>query len=76
MSNLSTFRNVAAKVQETVAGLNHDDVNSWQNALLMILETYHVNVTTLDNTIPVDDYLDQAEGFQDAYSFPSCNPPR
>lgn len=64
------------KVQDTVAGLNHDDTSSWQNALLMILETYHVNVTTLDNTIPVDDYLDQAVGFQDAYNFPSCNPPR
>nr|XP_029733414.1 transferrin-like [Aedes albopictus] len=69
-------RNIAMKVQDTVAGLNHDDTHSWQNALLMILETYHVNVTTLDNTIPVDDYLDQAVGFQDAYSFPSCNPPR
>ncbi|XP_058837077.1 transferrin isoform X2 [Topomyia yanbarensis] len=69
-------RNVALMVQDKVAGLTHDDIQSWQNALLMILETYHVNVSTLDNTIPVDDYLDQAVGFQDAYSFPSCNPPR
>ncbi|XP_055530828.1 transferrin [Wyeomyia smithii] len=69
-------RSVALRVQDTVADLTHDDIHGWQNALLMLLETYHVNVSTLDNTIPVDDYLDQAVGFQDAYSLPSCNPPR
>lgn len=35
-----------------------------------------MNVTTLDMAIPIDTYLDQAVGFQSAYSFPSCNPPR
>ncbi|KFB37544.1 AGAP011169-PA-like protein [Anopheles sinensis] len=67
---------VAKEVQDLVAHLTHDDVNSWQNALLMVLETYHVNVTTLDTVIPVDDYLDQAVGFQEAYSNPGCSPPR
>ncbi|XP_049541570.1 transferrin [Anopheles darlingi] len=67
---------VAVDVQDLVAHLSHDDINSWQNALLMVLETYHVNVTTLDNVITVDDYLDQAVGFQDAYNNPGCNPSR
>lgn len=56
--------------------LNHDNETNWQNALLHLLETYHVHVATLDTTIPIDTYLDQAVGFQGAYSFPSCNPPR
>uniref|UniRef100_A0A182T5K6 Transferrin-like domain-containing protein n=1 Tax=Anopheles maculatus TaxID=74869 RepID=A0A182T5K6_9DIPT len=67
---------VAMEVQDLVAHLSHDDINSWQNALLMVLETYHVNITTLDNVIPVDDYLDQAIGFQDAYNNLGCNPSR
>lgn len=44
--------------------------------MLSILETYHVNIQQLDNTIPINDYLEQAVGFTSAYSFPSCNPPR
>lgn len=56
--------------------INHDDENSWQNALLSLMETYHVNITSLDRSIPIDDYLDQAIGFQSAYSFPACSPPR
>ncbi|XP_052892070.1 transferrin-like [Anopheles moucheti] len=67
---------VATEVQDLVSNLTHDDVNSWQNALLMLLETYHVNITTLDTVIPVDDYLDQAVGFQDAYNNPGCSPSR
>ncbi|XP_061513609.1 transferrin [Anopheles gambiae] len=67
---------VAMEVQDLVAKLSHDDINSWQNALLMVLETYHVNITTLDTVIPVDDYLDQAVGFQDAYNNPGCSPSR
>lgn len=35
-----------------------------------------MNVTSLDFAITIDDYLDQAIGFQSAYSFASCNPPR
>lgn len=56
--------------------INHDEENSWQNALLSLMETYHVNITSLDRSIPIDDYLDQAIGFQSAYSFPGCSPPR
>lgn len=56
--------------------LNHNDEDSWQSALLSLLETYHVNLNQLDTTIPINDYLEQAVGFTSAYSFPSCNPPR
>lgn len=63
-------------MQNLLYQLNHDNETSWQNALLHLLETYHMHVTTLDTTIPIDTYLDQAVGFQGAYSFPSCNPPR
>lgn len=66
----------AVEVQNMLTNINHDNQNSWQNALLSLLETYHVNLTTLDRSIPIDDYLDQAVGFQSAYSFPTCNPPR
>lgn len=66
----------AERVQNILYQLNHDNETNWQNALLHLLETYHVHVSTLDTTIPIDTYLDQAVGFQGAYSFPSCNPPR
>ncbi|XP_030387941.1 transferrin [Scaptodrosophila lebanonensis] len=69
-------RSHAAQVQRLVTGLTHDEPNSWQNALLSLLETYHIFTVPLDNVIPIDDYLDQAIGFQSAYSFPECNPPR
>lgn len=66
----------AERVQSLLHNLNHNEEESWQNALLSLLETYHVNISSLDITIPIDDYLDQAVGFQGAYSFPSCSPPR
>ncbi|XP_017146193.1 transferrin [Drosophila miranda] len=69
-------RTHAAQVQRLVTGLTHDEPDSWQNALLSLLETYHVFTVPLDNVIPIDDYLDQATAFQSAYSFPECNPPR
>ncbi|EDW72577.1 uncharacterized protein Dwil_GK20628 [Drosophila willistoni] len=69
-------RSHAAQIQRLVTGLNHDESNSWQNALLSLLETYHVYTMPLDNVITIDDYLDQATSFQSAYSFPECNPPR
>lgn len=69
-------REHASTVQLLLEHLDHNDEDSWQNALLNILETYHVNIKQLDNTIPINDYLEQATGFTSAYSFPSCNPPR
>ncbi|XP_055920328.1 transferrin [Eupeodes corollae] len=73
---IAARRSHAAQVRELVNGLSHNDTKSWQNALLSLLESYHVNINQLDNTIPIDDYLDQATAFQSAYSFPECNPPR
>ncbi|XP_037914249.1 transferrin [Hermetia illucens] len=65
----------AANIQDIVHNLSHYDAD-WKHALLSLLETYHVNITSLDTTVPIGDYLEQAVGFQSAYSFPSCNPPR
>lgn len=73
---IAARRSHAAQVQHLVTGINHDNPSSWQNALLSLLETFHVDINPLDNVIPIDDYLDQATGFQSAYSFPECNPPR
>lgn len=73
---IAARRSHAAYIQDLVMKLSHDDPNSWDNALLSLLESYHVKIQPLDNTIPIDDYLDQAVGFQSAYSFPECNPPR
>ncbi|XP_005185368.1 transferrin [Musca domestica] len=73
---IAARRSHAAQVQNLVTGLNHDTPNSWQNALLSLLENFHVDIVPLDNVIPIDDYLDQAPAFQSAYSFPECNPPR
>jgi len=73
---IASKRSEAENVQTLLDNLSHEDEESWQNALLNLIETYHVNVTSLDMAVPVDDFLDQAVGFQSAYSFPSCNPPR
>lgn len=73
---IAARRTHAAQVQRLVTGINHDNPKGWQNALLSLLETFHVDIFPLDNVIPIDDYLDQAPAFQGAYSFPECNPPR
>lgn len=75
-SAVAAKRDKAEQIQQLVSGLSHNDDDSWQNALLNLLETYHVTITSLDTSIPIKDYLDQAVGFASAYSFPSCNPPR
>lgn len=66
----------AAHVQNLVDGLSHDEPGSWQNALLNLMESYHVKIDPLDVIIPIDNYLEQAVGFTSAYSFSTCNPPR
>lgn len=53
-----------------------DSDQNWQQALLLLLESYHVNVTSLDTPMPIDDYLDKSSGYQSAHSFPACYPPR
>lgn len=53
------------------------DVSSeWQKSLLLLLESYHVNISSLDSPITIDDYLDKSSGFASAHSFPACYPPR
>lgn len=73
---VASRRSHAQKVQDLFGTLKRTGESDWQNALLLLIESYHVNITSLDITVPIEDYLDQAPGFQSAYSFPSCNPPR
>ncbi|XP_055715738.1 transferrin [Phlebotomus papatasi] len=73
---IAVKREYSERITELLEQLSHDDLKSWQNALLNLLETYHVDVTPLDISMPIEDYLDRAVGFQGSYSFPSCNPPR
>lgn len=73
---IAAKRTHAAKVHDLFDSLRRTGEDNWETALLMLLESYHVNISSLHNSIPIDDYLDHAEGFQSAYSFPSCNPPR
>lgn len=69
-------RDKAEQIQRLLTTLSHNDEDSWENALLNLLETFHVAIISLDTSIPITDFLDQAVGFASAYSFPSCNPPR
>ena len=73
-SVLAAKRQHAQRVQDLFREL---DVSSeWQQALLQLLESYHVNITSLDFPITIDDYLDKSSGYQSAHSFPACYPPR
>lgn len=75
-SAVAAKRDKAEQIQQILSTLSHNDDDSWQNALLNLLETYHVTIKPLDTSIPINDFLEQAVGFASAYSFPSCNPPR
>lgn len=73
-SVLAAKRQHAQKVQDLFRDL--DTSAEWQQALLQLLESYHVNITSLDFPITIDDYLDKSSGYQSAHSFPACYPPR
>lgn len=71
---LAAKRSHAQKVHDLFRDL---DANAeWQRALLQLLESYSVNITSLDFPITIDDYLDKSSGYQSAHSFPACYPPR
>lgn len=71
---LAAKRSHAQQVQELFREMN--TASEWQQALLQLLESYHVNITSLDFPITIDDYLDKSSGYQSAHSFPACYPPR
>ena len=71
---LAAKRSHAVKVQEMFREI--DTTLDWQQALLQLIESYHVNITSLDFPITIDDYLDKSAGYQSAHSFPACYPPR
>lgn len=71
---LAAKRTHAEKVQELFRDI--DLSKSWHQALLQLLESYHVNITSLDYPVTIDDYLDKSPGYQSAHSWPLCYPPR
>lgn len=73
-SVLAAKRSHAQKVQELFRNIN--PAIEWQQSLLQLLESYHVNISSLDFPITIEDYLDRSEGYTSAHSFPACYPPR
>jgi len=71
---IAAKRSHAEKVQEIFREI--DTKTEWQQSMLLLLESYYINVTSLDVPIPIDDYLDKSSGYQSAHSFPACYPPR
>lgn len=71
---LAAKRSHAEKVQELFREI--DLTKSWHQPLLQLLESYHVNISSLDYPVTIDDYLDKSSGYQSAHSWPSCYPPR
>jgi Transferrin len=71
---IASRRSHADKVQDLFE--NIDVKVQWQQSLLMLLESYYVNITSLDSPMTIDDYLDKDSGYQSAHSFPACYPPR
>lgn len=55
---------------------NIDTSSQWQQALLQLLESYHVSMSSLDFPMTIGDYLDKSPGYQSAHSFAACYPPR
>lgn len=56
--------------------LSYADGNSWQAALLALIETYYLSINTLNPIQSIESYLDRATGFLSANSFSGCHPPR
>ncbi|KAL7037648.1 hypothetical protein ACKWTF_009312 [Chironomus riparius] len=71
---IAAKRSHAEQVQEIFRKI--DTTLQWQQSMLLLLESYYINVTSLDVPIPIDDYLDKSTGYQSAHSFPACYPPR
>lgn len=74
-SVIAARRKQAESVQALMDDVIHTDV-SWKNTFLLLAENYYVNLTNVDIMVPIDDYIDESPGYQSAYSFPQCNPPR
>ncbi|KAK4882805.1 hypothetical protein RN001_006124 [Aquatica leii] len=73
---VATKRTSAQEIQEFISSLSHSDNNSWQSALLNLIETYHLTIQAVKPIEAIESYLARANGFLSAYSFPGCHPPR
>lgn len=71
---IAARRSYAVRVQELFRTI--DTSAQWQQALLQLLESFHVNISSLDFPISIGDYLDKSPGYQSAHSFAACYPPR
>lgn len=69
-------RTSAQDIQQFISTLSHVDVNSWQSALLKLIETYQLTIENVEPIEAIESYLAKATGFLNANSFPGCHPPR
>lgn len=74
-SVIAARRHQAERVQALMDDIIHKEIH-WKNTFLLLLENYYVKLTNVDIMVPIDDYIDESPGYQSAYSFPQCNPPR
>lgn len=75
-SVVAAVRNKAEEVQKIISSLSHENITSWQSALLNLMESYHIKMEPLNPIEPIQTYLNKATGFLSANSFPGCHPPR
>ncbi|KAK5650025.1 hypothetical protein RI129_001054 [Pyrocoelia pectoralis] len=73
---VASKRTSAQEIQEFISSLSHSDNNSWQSALLNLIETYHLTIKSVQPIEAIESYLSRATGFLSANSFPGCHPPR
>ncbi|XP_031358132.1 transferrin-like, partial [Photinus pyralis] len=73
---VASKRTSAQEIQEFISSLSHSDNNSWQSALLNLIETYHLTIKAVQPIEAIESYLSRAQGFLSANSFPGCHPPR
>lgn len=70
------FRTSSQEIQRFINRLDHNDTSSWQNALLNLIESYHVDIHNVNPIQDIEGYFLNVPGFLSANSFTGCHPPR
>ncbi|XP_063912474.1 transferrin [Zophobas morio] len=73
---VATKRTAAQDIQEFLSTLTNVDSDSWQGAVLHLIENFHLTITKLQPIEPIETFLEKATGFLNANSFSGCHPPR
>ncbi|KAF5276054.1 hypothetical protein FQA39_LY00850 [Lamprigera yunnana] len=73
---VASKRTSAQEIRAFISSLSHSDNESWQSALLNLIETYHLTIKPVEPIEAIESYLARATDFLSAYSFPGCHPPR